>query len=125
MMIKEETTGENPHDLNLLMKKLNKPEMLLLNHLQNQIKMYYPDQAKKNKWLQEELGLLSQEDLKNKTYDLSAKHIQGFQFRRSSEDKRPGQQLTATMLPASLKAKMKNLIQTLEREQAALTKKRT
>jgi hypothetical protein len=51
MMIKEETTGESPHDLNLLMKKLNKPEMLLLNHLQNQIKMYYPDQAKKNKWL--------------------------------------------------------------------------
>lgn len=75
-MIKEETTTESPHDLNILMKKLNKPEMLLLNHLQNQIKMYYPDQAKKNKWLQEELGLLSQEEyLKNKTYDLSGKNI--------------------------------------------------
>ncbi len=29
------------------------------------------------------------------------------------------------MLPASLKAKMKNLIQTLEKEQAAINKKRT
>jgi hypothetical protein len=35
------------------------------------------------------------------------------------------QHLTATLLPASLKAKMKNLISTLEKEQQALTKKRT
>lgn len=54
------------------MKKLNKPEMLLLNHLQNQIKLYYPDQAKKHKWLQEELGL-GEENLKNKTYDFTTK----------------------------------------------------
>lgn len=105
------STAESPHDLNALLKKLNKPEMLLLNHLQNQIKLYYPDQAKKHKWLQEELGLLSNEDpllIKNKTYDLTK--LTAFQHRRASENS----QLTATLLPPSLKAKMKNLIQTLE-----------
>ena len=53
--ITEEQTTQNssdsPQELNNLLKKLNKPEMLLLNHLQNQIKLYYPDQAKKNKLL--------------------------------------------------------------------------
>ena len=38
--------------------------MLLLNHLQNQIKLYYPDQVKKHKMLQEELGLAQDERLK-------------------------------------------------------------
>ena len=32
-----------------IIKRLNKPEMLLLNHLQNQIKYYYP--KKMNKYL--------------------------------------------------------------------------
>ena len=32
-----------------IMKKLNKPEMLLLNHLKNQIKNYYP--SKMNKYV--------------------------------------------------------------------------
>ncbi len=59
----------------MLLKKLNKPEMLLLNHLQNQIKMYYPEQSiNKNRQLQEELGLSQYEEknrLKNKTVELS------------------------------------------------------
>lgn len=54
------------------MKKLNKPEMLLLNHLQNQIKMYYPDQAKKHKWLQEELGLVEEPGQKKSLYDFKS-----------------------------------------------------
>jgi hypothetical protein len=59
----------------MLLKKLDKPEMLLLNHLQNQIKMYYPEQSiNKNRQLQEELGLSQYEEknrLKNKTVELS------------------------------------------------------
>ena len=50
--------------------------------------MYYPDQAKKHKWLQEELGLLSAEDqlqFKNKTFDFSAKISSVYGQRRSSE----------------------------------------
>ena len=46
--------------------------MLLLNHLQNQLKLYYPDQARKHKLLQEELGLAAtqlddRQKYKNKT----------------------------------------------------------
>jgi hypothetical protein len=37
------------NDLTGIIKRLNKPEMLLLNHLQNQIKNYYPQ--KMNKYL--------------------------------------------------------------------------
>ena len=36
-----------------IIKRLNKPEMLLLNHLQNQIKYYY-DPQKMNKFLSNE-----------------------------------------------------------------------
>jgi hypothetical protein len=52
-----QNSSESPQELNTLLRKLNKPEMLLLNHLQNQLKLYYPDQVRKNKLLQEELGL--------------------------------------------------------------------
>jgi len=31
-----------------LLKQLNKPEMLLLSHLQNQIKYYYPQRMNKH-----------------------------------------------------------------------------
>lgn len=41
-----------------IIKRLNKPEMLLLNHLQNQIKFYYPQ--KMNKYL-----LISESERKN------------------------------------------------------------
>jgi len=32
----------SPAEMKGIIKRLNKPEMLLLNHLQNQIKYYYP-----------------------------------------------------------------------------------
>lgn len=41
--------GGGQTDMKGIIKKLNKPEMLLLNHLQNQIKYYYPQ--KMNKYL--------------------------------------------------------------------------
>lgn len=39
----------SPSEMKGIIKRLNKPEMLLLNHLQNQIKYYYPQ--KMNKYL--------------------------------------------------------------------------
>jgi hypothetical protein len=66
--------------------------------------------------------ITSEDTLKNKTYDFSAR-LSNNSMRRSSEGGTP--QLTATLLPASLKAKMKNLISTIEKEQQQLNKKRT
>lgn len=40
-----------------LLKKLNKPEMLLLNHLKTQLNKYYPSKNEKRNMLEEELGL--------------------------------------------------------------------
>jgi hypothetical protein len=41
--------GQNLAELKGIIKKLNKPEMLLLNQLQNQMRQYYPQ--KMNKYL--------------------------------------------------------------------------
>ncbi|CDW78739.1 UNKNOWN [Stylonychia lemnae] len=107
-----ENSSDSPSTLNVLLKKLNKPQMLLLNHLQNQIKQYYPDQVKNHKWLQEELGLTEDEIVSSTRKNAENRQVDITQRRLASD-----QQI---QLPISLKTKMKNLIQTLEKEQLSI-----
>lgn len=68
----EGTPTRSPNDLSQtemlgIIKRLNKPEMLLLNHLQNQIKYYYPQ--KMNKYLTIEDKKLSESTNQRKVTD--------------------------------------------------------
>eukprot|EP00347_Sterkiella_histriomuscorum_P005548 403356190 len=112
----ENESQDSPQTFNHLLKKLNKPEMLLINHLQNQIKQYYPDQIKNYKWLQQELGLSDTQssNLRKSIEETNREIAQLSQSYQVGSRKQSDNQIH---LPVSLKAKMKNLIQTLEKEQ--------
>lgn len=89
--------------------------MLLLNHLQNQLKLYYPDQAKKHKMLQEELGLTASQIEERQKQKFKA------QSSRRASEQQEIINLTSTLLPASFRLKTKNMMANNEREKKGRT----
>lgn len=80
-----------------LIKKLNKPEMLLLNHLQNQIKQYYPEQMNKHLALPEEYGLLSVSKKEDNDKQKSGKPVNKKDFQRRQSEQTYQSNLTNSL----------------------------